>query len=1141
MVRKVIQDEEILALLHEKTVLTRRDFEKAFPGKDRATLLRRIESLRKKEAVVSFDSENKESDNNIRTTYYVPTDLIQRDPENAVGILPRKKVYDIAQYLFLNRDPERISAITHVSKPFVQAVHAFLQKNGLVDKSSFVETFPLPETDEQIYTYLNSHKHAARYVIQKDLNIKKKELEESLERLGYFTDIFFVYNHDEKTRHYFSPDYFTSKIDLNEFKMRIGKSNALKLDEILDTKAMGWRSLTEAMGFDITDSPITREYNDLGPLYNFIHRKLEEGKGEDEEKEEQELLPQKSKPLPTEELFARNLAERLSGRYYQQENILKEANKLQREMGIKNKLDLEDVVTHLESQGYALEKRGGLYTTPRPAKKEQTRAKVYMLSEVGWDTAYFNPEAYDTLLQFMSKDEKISGIIIDGALTRLDRPEFLNDDLTYWTRTEDECRKATADIPNKEQYKTMLDKQLGILEARLTEIRKRVPNAKEIVLYMESDDLQYTASAILNESLIRKKGSLDETIRGLKTEKKGINREFREKEKEYRKKQDTTATSARELEDYQRRIEALDEKLVDAQQEKSLYREKKVRPAHQYITRQFVRELTQQYRDICEKTGVKLVTRKSVLNFDGLTIDYAHSRHQTWGVIRGRNKGLLNLTHGKLMEAFAEGLPSLRETIEQSIDVIAESGHHGIGYKQTQSLANHPDATNFKNQSLYDPKIDGRTITLVMALPFEDQKRIARFLDGKQQERLGLAKPVATRRHAVIDRAKNDSVSGVTAITKDNEGIIGTEWIQYDNFSNGTALEQPKEYTEIFATSDEHIGSPEMNWTVLDGAHAVYRRHLVKPRIFRGKPVYTRGYISGGDTAEANSRRWNFRSHYRRSPREVLQENLKLLGSFKPDSLEAVVETVMKFTNDARGGSVEDMSVILKWVADYYQGFLEPTLKHSKLQRAHISVPGNHADGVLFDLGLRETDYFEQWARGKGFPIYKVGEPDYFQKEIIQKARIILGGYSPARIVNLEEYGFDTNGEPLFGPINLVVHHDPKGSGFSGLIGAGKKAGADLALAGHTHENWVKPYSIGHNKFSVAYRLSTMQGVTPTELVYAESVPRTQAAHRFVMPMPGWFAEETLPAAYLRAEAQREFHDEIKWNLAQNGKKKEKS
>ena len=1138
MVRKVIQDEEILALLHEKTMLTRRDFEKAFPGKDRATLLRRIESLRKKEAVVSFDderkeNEKKESDKRI-TTYYVPTSLIQKDPEEAVKILPLKRVYDIAQYLFLDRDLDRIGAITHVSKPFVQAIHAFLQKKGLVDKSSFVEAFPLPETDEQIYTYLKDHKHAARSVIQKDLNIKKMELEESLERLGYFTDIFFVYNHDERTRHYFSPDYFTNITDINEFKTRIGKRNALRLNEILDTRAMGWRSLTEAMGFD-TDSSITREYNNLSPLYNFIHRKIEAG-GEDEEKEEMVLVPNKSTQLPTEGLFVKNLAERLSGQYYLPKDLLKEANKLKKEMGLKNKLDLEEIVTHLESQGYALEKRGGLYTTPRPAKKKQPRAKVYMLSEVGWDTAYFNPEAYDTLIQFMSKDETISGIIIDGALTRLDRPEFLNEDLTYWTRSEEECRKATEEIPNKEQYKTMLGIQFRILEARLAELRKRVPNAKEVVLYMESDDLQYTASAILNESLIRKKGSLDETIKGLKTEKKRINKEFKAKQEEYKKSPDAPTTSARELEDYQRRVEGLEETLEDAQQEKLLYREKKVRPAHQYITQQFVRELTKQYRDVCEKTGVKLVTRRSVFNFDGLTIDYAHSRHPTWGVIRGRNKGLLNLTHGKLMEAFAEGLPSLRETIEQSIDVIAESGHHGIGYKQTQSIMNHPDATNFKNQSLYDPKIDGRTITLVMALPFEDQKRIARFMDGKQQERLGLAKPVATRRHAVIDRAKNDSVSGVTAITKDSEGVIGTEWIQYANFSNGTALEQPKEYTEIFATSDEHIGSPEMNWTVLDGAHAVYRRHLVEPRIFRGKPIYTRGYISGGDTAEANSRRWNFRSHYRRSPKEVLQENLKLLSSFKPNSLEAVVETVMKFTNDARGGSVEDMSVILNWVADYYKGFLEPTLKHSKLQRAHISVPGNHADGVLFDLGLKESDYFEQWARGKGFPIYKVGEPDYFQKEIIRKARIILGGYSPARIVNLEEYGFDVNGEPLFGPINLVVHHDPKGSGFNGLIGAGKKAGADLALAGHTHENWVSPYSIGHNKFSVAYRLSTMQGVTSTELVYAESVPRTQAAHRFVMPMPGHFAEETLPAAYLKAEAQREFHDEIKWNLAQKEK-----
>jgi hypothetical protein len=102
----------------------------------------------------------------------------------------------------------------------------------------------------------------------------------------------------------------------------------------------------------------------------------------------------------------------------------------------------------------------------------------------------------------------------------------------------------------------------------------------------------------------------------------------------------------------------------------------------------------------------------------------------------------------------------------------------------------------------------------------------------------------------------------------------------------------------------------------------------------------------------------------------------------------------------------------------------------------------------------------------------------------------------------------------MFGPINLILQHDPKGSWMEGVIGAGRSACADVALAGHTHDNKMKLYRRADNDFGVAYRIATLQGVTPTEKYYS-SLPRTQAAHVLVMSSPGDFGEQAVTAAEL--------------------------
>ncbi|PIN73079.1 hypothetical protein COV20_06255 [Candidatus Woesearchaeota archaeon CG10_big_fil_rev_8_21_14_0_10_45_16] len=756
-------------------------------------------------------------------------------------------------------------------------------------------------------------------------------------------------------------------------------------------------------------------------------------------------------------------------------------------------------------------------------EQQAVQSRVYIFSKVGYDTCYFNPEAYQNVLRFIAQDKEATGLIVDGTLTRLDRPEYLNDDLTYWNKSKEECLEETDRVPNREQYSSMLERQLAILERRLTEIKTEAPHLEKVVLSVDSDDLQFTVSAMLNELLLRKRLEIDDEISGLKEKRD----QFRKEYGDYRKEWESLTRSKgspnrrgslkRRMNDRQQKMENIDHDITEKFSEKNLFREKKVRPAHQYFTAQFVAELYGRYQAVCDRAGVQLVTNQKVLDFNGLVIDYAHSRHSTWAAMRSTPARLLASVHGKTKSL-------------EDIDVILESGHHGVGYKQLQKLHDCPAETNFKDQSSYDPKIGEKTITLVTALPFEDQEKISRFVRGEEATRMSAGKPLGTRRHSVIDRFNRGSVSGITVISKNEDGIIGTEWIQYQNFVDGSALQQLEDYHVIVASSDEHIGSPEENPLVRDGLIEVFKSPA---GTFRGRPAHHSGFISGGDTAEANSRSWNHRYHFKRSPQEVLAENIELLSNWKPENKEEVLKLILQKTNDAMGGSVESMQVILDWVADYYSSFLDQSLDRSRLQCAHVSVTGNHADGVLRDLGLRETDFFVQRLKGRGIEVYEVGKSDYYHDPQKPESRVFVGGYSSARIIQIPDYGKSIDSDALFGPVNLIVQHDPHGSGFSGLVGAARNSDADLALAGHTHENWVKLDSSGPNTFRVAYRLGTLQGVSPTEKSYASSVPRTACGHKMIMPQPGHFYEEALPAGYLRDLGMKNLQRKIEQKMEQ--------
>jgi hypothetical protein len=744
-------------------------------------------------------------------------------------------------------------------------------------------------------------------------------------------------------------------------------------------------------------------------------------------------------------------------------------------------------------------------------------SKVYFLSEVGWDTSYFNQRAYDNLITYITNDSQTSGILIDGALTRVDRPEYLNDKLSYWNKDFKEAQEETDNIPNSKQYETMVQRQLEILDQKFHELRVKLPQTK-IVYSAHDDDMQFTISAMLNEELLRNLQNVNDKIAKLKGKRNNFRNEYSQLGKQKSELQKVDGSS-KQRSGITRRMNTIDQKILNTEEnitslygERQLYREKKARPAHQQFTKEFIDDFYQEIQKVCDKHQIDLITKPQVIDFDNLKIDYAHSRHSTWTPIKRRDLQFVKGYHGKMQDIAKKG-----------IDAVVESGHHGIGYKQNQKAKDNLDETNFKNQSEYSPNIPNQNVNFVMVMPFEDQENISKFVRGLEPVRMSAGKPMGSRKHSVMDRYKNGGVSGVTSIAKRGD-LIETQWLSYDLF-NQDGVTIPSNYQVIAATSDEHIGSPEENPLVRDGMLSLYEILTSKDLEINGKPTRASGFISGGDTAEANSRRWNHRYHSKTSPQLVLEKVLDTLQK-NPSNKDELIQAALKLTSLAREGSVENMGDILERVADYYEGFLKVTQDNTNHKWLHVSVTGNHADGVLRDLGMRESDYFVQRLKAKEIDVYEVGKPKHFDED--KDPRVAIGGYSSARIINIEDYGKTTQGTNLFGPINLVVQHDPKGGNFNGLVGAAKNVNADLALAGHTHETYVKIFNKGDNKFGVAYRMATLQGVSPTEKYYASSVPRTQAGHLFAMPYGEHFIEITIPAKFLEDVGMRALENKIK-------------
>ena len=191
-------------------------------------------------------------------------------------------------------------------------------------------------------------------------------------------------------------------------------------------------------------------------------------------------------------------------------------------------------------------------------------SRVVILSEVGWDTHHFNETAYQNLLHYINQ-EAPTGILVDGAISRVDRPEYLNDQLSYWEKDEEFCREQTRIISNRQQYASMVETQLEVVDQRLQELRQSAPHS-QIHFSLDSDDFQFTVSAMVNEAMLHQLSQIDNKIAHYKDKRSNFQSERVDLTRE-RGRLTKQEGSARQRSGMTRRINSIDRKITNLENE----------------------------------------------------------------------------------------------------------------------------------------------------------------------------------------------------------------------------------------------------------------------------------------------------------------------------------------------------------------------------------------------------------------------------------------------------------------------------------------------------------------------------------------------------------------------------------------------
>ena len=586
-----------------------------------------------------------------------------------------------------------------------------------------------------------------------------------------------------------------------------------------------------------------------------------------------------------------------------------------------------------------------------------------------------------------------------------------------------------------------------------------------------------------------------------------------------------------EISTIQGQITNINTKIITIKKNLSLYREPETSPVYQRRVDDHVKRMYERFQIIGEKHDIQIVTKPDILVFNSLVIDYAHDRGRTWQPMPGRAKKLAESYHG-LMDNYRENIKTILEEMESSvtdIDVIMESGHHGVFFARWQRLNLTPEEIRMQHVNTFDTGgSDGvKVVTFITGMPFEAQDQIAKHLNRGKPARTRGGKPIASASHPVFIRNQQRSVSGITLIRKHNHGLISVEPIVYELYRNKAVLE-PFVGVASQDDSDNHFGSPEMDALGTLGTLAMNDQLMEQPLELYNQKIYIGGKFNLGDTAEANNRAWKEGHKFRREVMSAMNDTIKNLVNVDQTDYESIMQAAILHANDMMGGSQENLKLIKKNVAWFHKKqFLNVYHKSpTRLRDMMVIMQGNHFANVNKDSGEGENDAFEEWLLAlkelqNDFPndgnkhyyikLMAGGEPQYFKPNEENPEIVIHSyGYSVARQGVIEEYGIGHDGKLLVQKTYRIgLSHEP------GNVNKSRNQRADVFKTGHTHEATLAIDKSGYNTGRFLDQIGTTQRVTSTELGYG-GLPRTACVEIKIYSQPGRYFKLVIPMEHMR-------------------------
>ncbi|MDP3734364.1 MAG: hypothetical protein Q8R37_03975, partial [Nanoarchaeota archaeon] len=234
---------------------------------------------------------------------------------------------------------------------------------------------------------------------------------------------------------------------------------------------------------------------------------------------------------------------------------------------------------------------------------------VGFISEVYFNSRFFNEHDYRNLLQHF-KDSGVKYIVMDGVASRIDRPEFLKEEVTYWGKDYEQCVIATKEIPNREQYQVLMNAAEHDFDHGLSLTKKVLPDVK-IVVNIFDDDMAFSSSELEKEILVSAGGAKDDIIQlkgGVdfwKEEVRGFEedlKQVKDLEGGWRKRGRAKDLINRKIARREHNIAMQKESIEEKEDAAAIFtRPKKARPIHQYTRGQIKDQILTNFQEICQK------------------------------------------------------------------------------------------------------------------------------------------------------------------------------------------------------------------------------------------------------------------------------------------------------------------------------------------------------------------------------------------------------------------------------------------------------------------------------------------------------------------------------------------------------------